>query len=124
MWEALRELKAYSRSRSLPVKVVPDLSSPSALKTYYRQPLRFIGGRRCTDPWHMLMVRTDGTAIPAHSRCYDVPVGNINTEPIASIWNSEPFRQFRRLLQENGGTLPACARCCGVIGKPPEHDGR
>jgi MoaA/NifB/PqqE/SkfB family radical SAM enzyme len=120
MWDALQELEAYSRShRSLPpVTIVPDLLSPQALETYYRRPLEFVGGRHCTDPWRMLMIRTDGTVIPSHGRCYDVPVGQVLADPLTSIWNSEAFRGFRRLLQENGGTLPACARCCGVIGKP------
>src|SRR5215211_5840287 len=123
MWDALQELKAYSRSQASlpPVTIVPNLATPSALETYYRRPLEFVGGRHCTDPWRMLMIRTDGTVIPAHGRCYNVPVGQVVTEPLTSIWNSAPFQGFRRLLQENGGTLPACARCCGVIGKP--HDG-
>jgi Fe-coproporphyrin III synthase len=122
MWDALQELKAYARSHDSlpPVTIVPDLSSPSRLETYYRRPLQFVGGRRCTDPWRMLMIRTDGTVIPAHGRCYDVPVGQIREEPLTSIWNNDAFRDFRRLLQENDGTLPACARCCGVIGKPAD----
>jgi MoaA/NifB/PqqE/SkfB family radical SAM enzyme len=119
MWEALGELKAYARSRpGFPALViVPDLSSRDDLDIYYRQPMRFVGGRACTDPWRMMMVRTDGTVIPAHSRCYNVPLGTIRETRLAAMWNNAQAVAFRRKLKDAGGTLPACARCCGVIGK-------
>ncbi len=122
MWRALGELKAYARSRpEFPALVlVPDLAARGDLDVYYREPMRFIGGRNCTDPWRMMMVRTDGTVIPAHSRCYDVPLGTISETTLATMWNNDRALAFRRALKAAGGTLPACARCCGVIGKPPE----
>ena len=66
----------------------------------------------------MMMIRTDGTVIPAHGRCYNFPVGNVTERPLPELWNNTRFRTFRQTLREAGGTLPACARCCGVIGKP------
>lgn len=124
MWAALQELKRYGRERMLRVTIVPDLEEPEELAVYYRQPLRFIGGLTCTDPWRMMMIKTDGTVIPAHGRCYNVPVGNLTESSLAAIWNGARFQTFRRTLRDAGGSLPACARCCGVIGKPregPEH---
>jgi MoaA/NifB/PqqE/SkfB family radical SAM enzyme len=107
------------RRRELPkVTFVPDDSRPDALAAFYQDELRFVGGRSCTDPWSMMMVRTDGSVIPAHGRCYPVPVGSINDEGLQQIWNGASFRAFRRTLLDAGGSLPACARCCGVIGKP------
>ena len=100
-----------------PVSIVPDLQNPDAFDTFYRDPISFIGGTRCTDPWQMMMVRTDGTVIPAHGRCYNIPVGNIHEEDLVDIWNGNRFRSFRQTLFQAGGTLPACSRCCGVIGK-------
>lgn len=120
MWRALAELKAYARSRpGFPALViVPDLAARSDLDVYYREPMTFVGGRSCTDPWRMMMVRTDGTVIPAHSRCYNVPLGNIGETTLSAMWNNAQALAFRRTLKAAGGTLPACARCCGVIGKP------
>jgi MoaA/NifB/PqqE/SkfB family radical SAM enzyme len=103
-----------------PLTIVPDLAGPEALAAYYREPLAFVGARRCSDPWRMLMIKTDGTVIPAHGRCYDVPVGNVLERPLLELWNEAPLRDFRRRLRAAGGTLPACARCCGVIGKSVE----
>ncbi|MBZ5587487.1 MAG: radical SAM protein [Acidobacteriia bacterium] len=120
MWRALGELKAYARSRpAFPALViVPDLAARDDLDVYYREPMRFVGGRSCTDPWRMMMVRTDGTVIPAHSRCYNVPLGTIRETTLSAMWNNVQALAFRRTLKAAGGTLPACARCCGVIGKP------
>ncbi len=120
MWGALGALKAYARSRpDFPnLTLVPDLASPRDLEVYYREHARFVGGRACTDPWRMMMVRTDGTVIPAHSRCYNVPLGDVGTATLAELWNGARAAAFRRHLKAAGGTLPACARCCGVIGKP------
>ncbi len=120
MWAALGALKTYARSRpDFPVlTIVPDVTAREELDVYYRDHLRFVGGRQCTDPWKMLMVRTDGTVIPAHSRCYNVPLGNVNESSLSAMWNGSRATAFRRGLKAAGGTLPACARCCGVIGKP------
>ena len=117
----LARVRAYlaDHSDAFPkVTLVPDQIGAEQLAAYYQNPLEFVGGRRCTDPWKMLMVRTDGSVIPAHGRCYNVPVGNVREAPLQEIWNGPRFQQFRQTLQEAGGTLPACARCCGVIGKP------
>ena len=126
MAQALVELKAYARTQpGFPLlTVVPDLASRDDLDVYYRQPLRFIGGRHCTDPWRMMMIRTEGTVIPAHGRCYNVPIGKVTETPLKELWDHARFRAFRRTLQEAGGTLPACARCCGVIGKAKEDTER
>jgi MoaA/NifB/PqqE/SkfB family radical SAM enzyme len=100
-----------------PIQLVPSRMNDNLLSRYYGHPLDFIGSRRCTDPFSMMMIRTDGTVIPAHGRCFDLEVGRVGQSSLPEIWNSDTFRAFRRLLLENGGTLPACARCCGIIGK-------
>ena len=122
MWDALKSLKAYARTRpdAPPVSIVPDLESPDELATYYREPLTFIGGRACTDPWRLLMIKPDGTVIPAHSRCYNITAGNLRETPLTELWNHARVRELRQTLKDAGGTLPACARCCGVIGKPKQ----
>lgn len=119
----LERVYAYvaAQSADFPrLTLVPDFRDPAGLTEYYQDPLTFVGGRQCTDPWKMLMVRTDGSVIPSHGRCYNVPVGSVREETLPEIWNGPRFTAFRRTLQEAGGTLPACARCCGIIGKPKE----
>ncbi|MFQ5751524.1 MAG: SPASM domain-containing protein, partial [bacterium] len=123
MWKTLQELKAhpYVNSARPTLTIIPDFTEFKDLQVYYRQPLSFVGGSHCTDPWRMMMIKTDGTVIPAHGRCYNFPVGKITETSLKDIWNSSRFMKFRTTLKEAGGTLPACARCCGVIGKPKEQ---
>ena len=121
IWDELQRVRAYVRSRGPafpPVTVSPDLVSPSDVDAFYREPLTFVSGPRCTDPWKMMMIKTDGAVIPAHSRCYNFPVGNIQQASLYDMWNNDPFRAFRQRLRRAGGTLPACSRCCGVLSKP------
>ncbi len=123
MWQALQEVKAYGRAHPdlPPLTIVPDFAEPAMLDVFYREPARFVGGRGCTDPWRLLMLKTDGTAIPAHGRCYNVPIGNVQDAPLVELWNNARFRTFRQTLKQAGGALPACSRCCGVIAKPLER---
>jgi MoaA/NifB/PqqE/SkfB family radical SAM enzyme len=121
LWAELVAAKQYAASRgpAFPrLHIVPDAPDAGLVATYYRRPSVFVGGRQCTDPWKLLMIKTDGTVIPAHGRCYNVPVGKVGAEPLAAIWNGPRLRTFRQTLQQAGGSLPACSRCCGVIGKP------
>ncbi len=117
--EEIDAVKAFAAgSASPPVQFHPDLTTVDQLWSYYRAPEGYIGGRRCTDPFKMMMVKTDGTVIPAHSRCYNYPLGRVQDTPLPQLWNNARYTAFRRLLHEAGGTLPACTRCCGVVGKP------
>lgn len=118
--EELERVRAYAemRGRDFPsLHFSPDTTDPARLARFYQEPLAFFGGRACTDPWRMMMIKTDGVVIPAHGRCFNYPVGSLWEQPLSEVWNSARFTQFRRTLKGAGGTLPACARCCGVIGK-------
>jgi MoaA/NifB/PqqE/SkfB family radical SAM enzyme len=121
LWDEIERVKAHARERASkcpPLDIVPDPSDQSVLRRYYQNHQEFVGGRNCTDPWKLMMIKTDGTVIPAHGRCYNFPVGNVNEQSLPDIWNSARFVEFRHTLKNSGGSLPACARCCGVIGKP------
>jgi hypothetical protein len=124
IWDELERVRAYARARrpNFPaLHITPDFTDRRLLEVFYRDPLTFVGGRNCTDPWKLAMIKTDGTVIPAHGRCFNYPVGDINDAPLPAIWNSPRFVAFRQLLKGAGGTLPACARCCGVIGKAAKN---
>jgi radical SAM protein with 4Fe4S-binding SPASM domain len=46
----------------------------------------------------------------------DVVVGNIKEKSILELWNNDKMRGFRNLLKEEGGLLPVCTRCQGLMG--------
>jgi hypothetical protein len=118
IWSELQLVREEARSwPDTRLTLTPDFVDVGEVALYYREPERFVGTRTCRDPWRMAMVRSDGTLLPAHGRCYHVPLGNVAQASLVDLWNGPALRGFRGTLQAAGGSLPACARCCGVIGR-------
>lgn len=104
LWEEIRDL---------PVTFSPDLRSRAALEAFYRGTAPI--GKRCGDVWRSVMIKSDGSVIPAHGRCYRVTMGNVRTQTLASMWNGSEVGELRRTLTKAGGLLPACVRCCSAF---------
>jgi len=96
------------------VSLHPRLTSTDELKTYYLHPDQKVG-KKCLDVFYNLMIKSDGSVIPAHGRCFDLTTGNIYDSSLKEIWNSEKIVELRRALNQEGGLLPACQRCCSVV---------
>lgn len=92
----------------------PDISGLNKLNDYYHHAEKKLG-RTCNDVFTNLMIKTDGSVIPAHGRCYNVSMGNVYTNSIAEIWNAQIYGDFRKDLVNAGGLLPACNRCCSAF---------
>ena len=97
-----------------PVTFSPALDDRAALERYYLQPGRLIG-TLCHDIFSAMMIKSDGSVIPAHGRCYNLQVGNLYEDSLRTIWNGPTFGSFRRAVLEAGGLLPACSRCCSAF---------
>jgi radical SAM protein with 4Fe4S-binding SPASM domain len=106
------EIQEIQQSQyNFPVLFQPKLSSHQDLENYYHHPeIKF--GKKCMDLFHHLMIKSDGSVIPAHSRCYTVTAGNIYEQSLPEIWNSETVKKFRKDLVQAGGLFPSCTRCC------------
>jgi hypothetical protein len=47
------------------------------------------------------------------------PLGNLEREPLAAIWNSEEMQRMRRLhAAGRAGEVDICSRCCTTIPHP------
>jgi hypothetical protein len=47
------------------------------------------------------------------------PLGNIETQTLVTIWNSETIEEMRRLhASGRGGEVDVCSRCCTTIPHP------
>lgn len=112
LWEEMQTI----RGMELPFETVfsPDLPSKEALKRFYHHPEEIIG-KVCNDAFRTLMVKSDGSVIPAHGRCYNLTVGNLYEENLKEIWNAPLLAGFRKDLMKAGGLLPACSRCCSAF---------
>ena len=93
---------------------VPFIDSDQ-LEPYYKTPEDFLGYGPCVAPYLMVDVMPNGDVTTCRDYI-DVKVGNITETPLLEIWNNDRFREFRQLLHRQGGTLPQCSRCCGLMG--------
>lgn len=112
LWEEIKAIK--SASYSFPIDWSPEVESREQLNDFYLKPEK-IWGKRCNDAFANIMLKSDGSVIPAHGRCYNVDVGNIYEQDLKQIWNSSKLAHFRKTLIKAGGLLPACSRCCSAF---------
>ncbi|WP_333599577.1 radical SAM protein [Flavobacterium sp.] len=110
--EQIQQIKA----EKYPFRVYfsPEIHDLPSLETYYHHS-EVILGKRCEAVYSSIMIKSDGSAIPAHGRCYNLKVGNIHTESLKEVWTSPVFGKFRKDLRDAGGFLPACSRCCSAF---------
>jgi len=68
---------------------------------------------RCDQPWNRIMIRADGNIHPCCSfYTYDLGMGNINNSTISDIWNSQRFKELRKLHYEGRyEDNEACKKC-------------
>jgi len=96
--------------------IQPHLTRAADLAIYYQQPGTFVG-RRCNDANRVLMIDADGESVPVHGRCYRFPIANVRDVGLDGVWTHPRIEGLRSALDEAGGLLPACSRCCGGFGQ-------
>jgi radical SAM protein with 4Fe4S-binding SPASM domain len=81
-----------------------------------------VGGRPCHYLWRgALYVKHDGRVYPCcQSYMLDgEPIGNLTTETLPAIFNSDEMRRLRSLhASGRAGQVDMCARCCTAIPHP------
>jgi radical SAM protein with 4Fe4S-binding SPASM domain len=97
-----------------PVSWSPNAFTKEELHKFYHKPEE-LWGKRCNDAFSNIMIKSDGSVIPAHGRCYNVSIGNIYDQNLKQLWNSTELARFRKTLNKAGGLLPACSRCCSAF---------
>lgn len=74
----------------------------------------FKGNRsnHCWRLWHDPVITWDGNVVPC---CFDKDathrMGNLKKQSFASIWRSEPYRQFRAQILKGRSQISICANC-------------
>ncbi|MBC8757577.1 radical SAM protein [Kordia sp. YSTF-M3] len=109
LWDEIATIK--SKNYKFPVSFSPEITSKEKLHEYYdKSEIRI--GKMCNDVFTNVMIKSDGSVIPAHGRCYNLELGNIYKKNLKQIWNGRVLAKFRSALSKNGGLLPACSCCC------------
>ncbi len=111
----LLELLHRSRHRNAkPVSIIPPITGAEALKTYYTEHSFSFGYERCSSIFQEVQVMSNGDVSPCRSYA-DYFVGSAGEATITELWNSPAYRRFRHSLNAEG-LMPACSRCCGLMG--------
>ncbi|WP_299887538.1 radical SAM protein [uncultured Lacinutrix sp.] len=112
LWDEIATIKSFSYN--FPISFSPEIASKEKLYEFYHKPEIKIG-KMCNDVFTNVMIKSDGSVIPSHGRCYNLELGNIYEKSLKQIWNSNVLSKFRSTLSKNGGLLPACSRCCSAF---------
>lgn len=112
LWKEISEIK--QKNYPFGVSFSPEISSKEKLDDFYLKPEKLIGNK-CMDAFSNIMIKSDGSSIPAHGRCYKINTGNIYKQTLPEMWNSQNFKDFRKTLMKAGGLLPGCSRCCSAF---------
>jgi Fe-coproporphyrin III synthase len=112
LWEQIKAIK--NTAYPFPVSFSPEIKTEIDLHTFYFEPEKLIG-KRCNDAFSNMMIKSDGSVIPSHGRCYNLVTGNLYQHNLKEIWNSKTMGKFRKDLIESGGLFPACSRCCSAF---------
>jgi radical SAM protein with 4Fe4S-binding SPASM domain len=102
------------RSRSgPPALIIPDVPS-ARLAAYYSDHGASFGPARCPSIFSAAEVLPDGRVTPCRDYS-DYVVGSLREDTLDGLWRSERYRAFRRSIEQEG-LMPACQRCCGLLG--------
>jgi radical SAM protein with 4Fe4S-binding SPASM domain len=116
--ELNRQIEAVlARSRpgtAPPVTLIPSILGEDNLHTYYTDHRARFGFNQCISIFQAVEVNSNGDLSPCRDY-HDYVVGNIKEATITELWNSPAYRRFRRSLATEG-LMPACSRCCGLMG--------
>jgi radical SAM protein with 4Fe4S-binding SPASM domain len=73
---------------------------------------------RCMRPWTVMYITANGSVFPcciapfSTENLASITLGNAFAEPLASIWNDQPYQRFRRALLSD--EPHHCCRGCGA----------
>jgi radical SAM protein with 4Fe4S-binding SPASM domain len=113
-----RQLQALNeratKSGGPAVVIMPPLTDPAELEKYYTDHSCSFGFDRCVSIFSAVEINSNGDMSPCRDY-HDFVVGNVKEKSITELWNSEPYKVFRKSLSEKG-LMPVCTRCCGLMG--------
>lgn len=108
-------LKERSRPWAAPpVVLIPDITGEENLRAYYTDHRERFGFEQCVSIYQVVEINSNGDLSPCRDY-HDYVVGNIKSQTITELWNSERYQAFRRSLAQEG-LMPVCSRCCGLMG--------
>ena len=110
--EAIRRKSA--RLGTPPAVFIPNIIGVDNLREYYTNHSNTFGYNECISINQVVEIDSNGDMSPCRDY-HDYVVGNIKEHTVTELWNSPRYRDFRISLYKDG-LMPACTRCCGLMG--------
>ncbi len=115
IYDRFEEMMAtFRQTRRCPPIMIPDLEAREDIRRYYTDHRATFGYDQCVSIYMTMEINSNGDV----SLCrdyHDFVIGNIKDTPIVDIWHGEAARKFRSSISKDG-LMPACRRCCGLMG--------
>jgi len=117
MLDILRRIRSFKAENIAQIYLKPNLDSLDDIVEYFNLNGNPIAGRDvCATPFNQMAVATNGD-IYWHMRCYnDYKLGNININSLHEVFYGQIAENFREEFEKSECCMPACTRCCGIIG--------
>jgi len=104
------------RSFDFFVDALPSIDLERDLPRMYEDHDWDLGRSHCPIPYLEPTIEADGNVYACNLYTDEsMSMGNIHERPFLDIWFGEKFQAFRKMLNEEGGLLPICNRCCQLV---------
>lgn len=91
----------------------PNIDNFLDIKYFYHKPNINVCRDECKVMDNCLEINSDGS-VCIMARCYNLDLGNIQTQSLKDIFYSDNMYEFIGELEKNG-LYEACYRCCGIM---------
>ena len=117
MLNILHKIRMFKAVNINQIYLKPNLDSLDDIAEYFNLSGSPIAGHNvCATPFNQMAVATNGD-VYWHMRCYnDYRLGNINASNLSEIFYGQIAKSFREEFEKEECCMPACTRCCGIIG--------
>lgn len=110
MIEITNRIRQLARESEEPIITFHPELDENEVRAWYADPHAWVQRRPAACAWMNTEIGPKGEVEP----CYGVECGNVKEEPFSKIWNSFPYRKFRRRLAA-AEDFPICVRCCAFF---------
>lgn len=114
----VQRLAEFCEKNNKYMNTYPQMMSEDNIRKYFSADWHSMTHikKRCPFPWISTEINARGDVTSCHAY-YDLTLGNVNDESIATIWRGEKYKQYRRYLRKH--LLPICQGCCLFYNEKP-----
>lgn len=108
--DELKKVRNLAAKYNISVYSAPFISKEIINKYYLDDSFSF--KKSCNYPWISIVISPQGYVYSCIPMTFlNKNFGNLRKSSLKKIWNSEPYKRFRRIIAKSG-KIPICNKCC------------